>query len=202
MNKMKYTQLLLMLGSLTALTAQANLALNENLIENPGFETTTGWNGNVYQTTAKVHTGTYALYGGANAENTISQTVTLSDIDGFSMLDQANGNYTVEWGGWCASYISQDTSTLILEQLDSGGESLEITPVGGGYNWTEYAESTTLLPNTHSLRFSILTERNSGTNNDGYTDDVYMQVIPEPSSLALMLVAGCSTLYIRRHLRL
>ncbi len=199
---MKHTWHLFIIGTLTTLSAQASLTFNENLIENPGFETTSGWNGSVYQTTAKVHSGTYALYGGANAANTISQTLTLSDITGFSATDQANGNYTVEWGGWCASYISQDTSTLILEQLDSGGESLETTQIGGGYNWTEYAESTTLLPNTHSLRFSILTERNSGTNNDGYTDDVYMQVVPEPASLALIFLSGCGALCIRRGLRL
>ena len=77
---MKHTWHLFIIGTLTTLSAQASLTFNENLIENPGFETTSGWNGSVYQTTAKVHSGTYALYGGANAANTISQTLTLSDI--------------------------------------------------------------------------------------------------------------------------
>ena len=80
---MKHSWNILLIGLLAG-TVHADLQLNSNLLANAGFETGDGWDGTVYQTTEKVHEGDYALFGGATANNTIRQTIVLTDISGFS----------------------------------------------------------------------------------------------------------------------
>lgn len=210
---MKY---IILAGLITA-AAQADVQLNENLLENSGFETDTGWDGTLYRSVdrtyetvgftgdAAPYSGDYMFYGGDDSEYaSVSQTISLTGID---TAAQASGAYSVEWGGCLSSWDSSDYeyddtdfSSLTLEQLDSEGSVISSSTLGDedANTWQLMETTTALDADTASLRFTVSATRERGSDNNGYADDVFMAVVPEPSTLSLIALCGGAVFAIRK----
>lgn len=159
-------------------------------LTNPGAEsTTTGWtseSGTLGNRGANPppFSGSSYFFGGANAL-TIARN--RSDLTGSTGLTPAQAWDGVTWAKmrwYQASFGDQDPCMMALRQ-QSGSTILGITysPLefvpGGGTaagNWHRLASPATVVSGTRTLDIVYWNVRDTGTNNDGYVDDISLVV--------------------------
>lgn len=127
------------------------------------------------------HSGSYFFYGGQTALAGAYEEV-LPPVPGLSLL-AANGLANAHVGGWFASAIpwepgNPDAARLEMQLLDAGGAVLGTLSTGPQLGsstapYWEFVQVEGPVPaGTATGRVRMIIERGSGTNNDGYLDDV------------------------------
>ncbi len=198
--KLKYTKLATLAAALITFGAVAGGA-NGALILNPGNDLAlvggeiSGWN----QVTGSNWTqrgaspipedGPSYFFAGAGALAELSQTV---DVSIFSAgIDSSIQQFT--FSGYVRSFdqASPDTSRIILEYQNTIGEVIESFDSGEIANrtaWQLVTDQRIAPAGTRNIEVRLISNRNSGTNNDGYFDSLSLttSAIPEPSSTLLL----------------
>ena len=154
----------------------------DNLITNPGAENSTssnlnGWeNGGTAFTfrlsTSGSHSGNKYFYGGdSNAESYAYQDI---DVSSYSS-DIDAGNVTATYSGGIRDYNGSDEGILELYFYDASMGELGYHHSGwrSHVDWKRYViEDKSLPTGTRTVRVRMRAKRYSGSNNDGYFDDL------------------------------
>ena len=154
----------------------------DNLITNPGAENSTsldlnGWENDGTAFTARwspsgSHSGNKYFYGGDNnAESYAYQDI---DVSSYSSEIDA-GNMTATYSGGIRNYNGSDEGILELYFYDASMNELTYHHSGwhSHVDWKRYAIEDKLLPTgTRTVRVRMRAKRYSGSNNDGYFDDL------------------------------
>jgi len=160
-------------------------------LTNPGAEIgdLTGWASDVGTPTIRTatpspHTGTYYFGGGsADAETKMSQEVDL-ETDGVPTADIDSGSLSFQVNWYQSSYAKEDDVAVILSFKDAA--KAEISEVTSDLWATEDAvwtdrESRQAIPTlTRYIDVIIQFDRDSGTANNGYVDDITCKTITTP----------------------
>jgi len=200
----------ILIALLTLLTTSSSFAVN--LLVNPGAEDSlNGWtrtSGNpatiLYGTSGGFPTlsnpgptdrGLSFFDGGNTASASIYQSVDLS------FLDWSEETYSYTASGWFGGYdIQEDNAQMYLNFFDSDDQLLGGFTVGP-ISATDRSNSTGLLFSSviEAVPFDssyvdvgLLFSRASGTHNDGYADNLSLEIsaVPEPSVTALFIGFG------------
>jgi len=180
----------------TAGTGAGTLSFANTPWDNPTF-TFTG-SGDTRSTTAS--TGYAGASGGRNVFLTNNGAAFLQ-ISGINTTGFVESSFVLSFGAYKNTNAS-DLSELSVEYSSDGvnfsGLSVPTQPVGPGTaNWRLITIEPAFMPSTSdlSLRFT-----NTGTGPQFRIDDIslYATAVPEPSSMALLSVAGVGSLAARR----
>ncbi len=156
----------------------------QNLLVNPGAETanTNGWvdPDSAWSADAPIspHSGDYFFWPGRRA---IPYTEIYQDVDVSSYLSIIDaGNAWFRLSGWLANWdqYPHDRSTLAIEALSAGGKQLlYLSRQHRGPSWTLYQIEAKIPAGTRTLRVHLIATRFVGVDNDGYFDDLSLEVI-------------------------
>jgi hypothetical protein len=128
-----------------------------------------------------------------------------ADLGGISSSDLAQGQLGYALSGWLGGWLAQtDSATFTVQFLDVQSSVLGNAVLGP--STPDYRNNVTGLflytangsvpLNTTSIRFVLEMSRNSGSDNDGYVDNLSFALnpvaVPEPASGALLLVGIAS----------
>ncbi|NLF31368.1 MAG: PEP-CTERM sorting domain-containing protein [Planctomycetes bacterium] len=191
---------LFVLAALAA-AAPADMLLNTNLLANSDFESgLDGWTTDG----ATLRAGNPVPHGGAaylaGSVNGLATTATYQVID-LAAGGLADDSLTALFGGWQSGWETQRDSGLIaLAALDADGAILAAADTGWFYSnhtWTLRQNELPLPAGTVALRYTFTAQRYEGYNNDGYLDDAFVSIVPEPATLAL-LALGAAAIVRRR----
>lgn len=156
----------------------------QNLIINPSAEsnpTSNGWtqvSGNWQQRSVSPlpHHGSRYFFAGSNASAEIYQDIDVSSY--IANID--SGNQEFVFSGYTSSWPNQgvDDSRLIVEYRDIGGTILDSYDSGWSQSttWIQHTDTRIAPISTRIIRVRILAKRDSGNNNDGYTDNLSLTV--------------------------
>ena len=94
----------------------------------------------------------------------------------FSAVD--SGFVRVHFGGYLRNFSGSDRPKFILNFLDFTGTPIDSTDEFSTTNnsWTLFNESALVPPGTRSIQYVVRGRRNSGSDNDSYFDDLFLQV--------------------------
>ncbi len=186
----------LCLGLLAALAvpASADIVFNTNLLTNAGFEDgLNGWTTDgaaVRQTNPPPHGGQYYLIGSFDGF-ALTTTFQLIEFD-----EPLADDLTATFGGWQAGWQTQRDSGLIeLAALDAAGDVLASDDLGWFYSnhtWVFRDGELPLPAGTTALRYTFTAQRYDGYNNDGYLDDAFVSIVPEPVTFTLLALGGAA----------
>lgn len=184
----------------------ANLLINpgneEALVagEIPGWTEVVGTNWTQRSLDPVAFEGGHYFFAGAGPSATLRQSVDVSSFG--TSIDAGLG--AIAFSGQVRSWPQSpaDTSNFELSFLDGSGAVLAATTLGPYSNttqWTLIAANLIAPALTRTVQVDLISIRFAGTNNDGYFDDLTLQVsaVPEPSSAAL-LAAGLALILWRR----
>ena len=179
--------------------------LSQNLLANPGGEDgINGWtveqgivesltDGECAGTTP--HSGTYYFgVGGLCDESAYGLAVQEIDVsDSADVIDA--GEAAMLYGGFLSDWSGSDLPEMRLAFLDEGGNWLDMTDMLSTLNttWTELSGLATLPSGTRTVRCELHGTRNTGTDNDSYFDDIFLQWFgedcPEINEVATLALA-------------
>lgn len=163
-------------------TFSANLLLNpgaENLLQN--------WNpleGITEVLTAQECNGIapysgdyYFAVGGLCEESSFARCVQNVNVVAFADSIDA-GATQAKFGGWLANFSGSDRPALYLRFLDGNGLRLDSTATfsSTNSNWTLVNELTVIPAQTRQIQMMLSGTRISGTDNDSYFDDLFLQL--------------------------
>ncbi len=154
----------------------------DNLITDPGAENSTssdlnGWENDDTAFTVRwspsgSHSGNKYFYGGdSNADSHAYQNI---DVSSYASEIDA-GNVTATYSGGIRDYDGSDKGILELYFYDASMNDLGYHHSGwhSHVDWKRYAiEDKSLPAGTRTVRVRMKAERHSGSNNDGYFDDL------------------------------
>lgn len=155
----------------------------QNLLTNGDAESgdTQGWvdPDDAWSASAEItpHNGAYFFW---PARLDIPYTELYQDVDMTSNISAIDaGNAYFDLSGWLANWdqYPHDRATLALEALTASGEQLlyvsrdHRSPV-----WTKYQLEGQIPPATRKLRVHLIATRFVGSDNDGYFDDLSLNV--------------------------
>jgi hypothetical protein len=186
------------------LAAATAPVLAQNLIANPsnelplvadniqGWTEVTGTNWTQRQADPVAQDGNYYFFAGAGSSALLRQAVDVS------FLAQAidTGSIKLQFTGWVQSWhqIPADTSSINISILDASSNKLDSISTGENTNigtWKQLILDFVPLPGARVIQIDLVSVRNSGTNNDGYFDNLSLVASPVPESSSITLsVAG------------
>jgi len=148
----------------------------DNLITNPGAEDgLNNWENDGTKFTAHSkgpHSGSKRFYGGGNN----AESYAYQDIDVSSYASEIDaGNVTATYSGGIRDYNGSDEGILELYFYDASMSELAYHHSGwhSHVDWKRYAiEDKSLPTGTRTVRVKMRAKRYSGSNNDGYFDDL------------------------------
>jgi hypothetical protein len=139
--------------------------------------------GGGYPTSGPPNKGAAFFSGGTAATATLTQTVNLAGLA--ATVDAGNLDYNLS--GWLGGYLTQtDNAKVVITFKNSGGTSLgtgqigPVTPADRG-NVTGLLQRTTtgtVPAGTRTVSVVVTATRDSGTNNDGYSDNLSLIFTP------------------------
>lgn len=127
--------------------------------------------------------GTSYFFAGANSFAEMYQDIDLSSNS--TTIDLGNQFYTFSCFLRSFNQNPADASKAIVTFRDNTGNILDTYDTGFSTNqvqWVSYSDSRLAPVGTRSVRITLISDRNSGTNNDGYIDTV---VFEEGNTLSL-----------------
>lgn len=174
-------------GTLTAATVAdftSKLTTITHTLTNGGAETgdTTGWTNitgglNTRSASPSAFEGTYYFFGGANAITRAYQDIDLETDVGTQAIDTGECLFDVDWHE--TDFANADWIGMSVEFLDSGDSLIDIGSTVGMRNnfsptqaWTPQRFISKIPANARTARLTIEINRDSGSNNDGYIDDI------------------------------
>lgn len=189
---------------LITLTAALHVAasasiLNVNLLVNPGFENNlTGWvtdHGTIRTGNPAPHGGAQYLSGATDGSATsyTRQTIDLIGL-GFDAGLLDSGTLDVHFGGYQSGWETQRDSGKIEVIFSDGGTELGRSDTGWFYSnhtWVLRDLTVDLPTGTRVITYGFYTQRYEGYNTDGYLDDAFAMIVPEPASLACLAFGAC-----------
>jgi hypothetical protein len=190
----------------TSTSAVANLIVNpgneDPLVggEIPGWTEVIGSNWTQRSSNPAPFEGSNYFFAGVSALGELSQSI---DVSAYSAgIDSGLQNFSFE--GYVRSFNQSptDTTQIIVEFLDISSAVLDSFDSGQFSNtssWDLVADSRFAPALTRSINIRLISDRNSGSNNDGYFDALSLttNTVPLPPSIALLAV-GLMALGIRR----
>lgn len=201
----------MLLGSLAAgiaATAPAQI-VTSNLLTNPGAEAgnLSGWSvlsGNPMTDAGTFNPGINPFAGGfdfvggiANPLGQLWQTIDLIGSGQVTALQLDSGTTTADVSFW-EQGLNQgspsDNAAVKLTFLDTVGSPISTftSPTVDSHNltWSNYAQSFLVPVGTRYITYTMLFQRNVGSDNDSYFDDNLLTLtiaVPEPGTYALLL---------------
>lgn len=154
-------------------------------ITNPGAEsTTTGWTNEVGSLGNRAsnpapHSGASYFFGGANAQTIARQRFSIETVTGLSTaaIDAATMWARVNW--WQTDFGGSDTDTasMGLRYLDGTPTQISLTYSGivneaPDQTWIKRGTAVSTPSGARNIDLVYRSDRNNGTNNDGYIDDI------------------------------
>ncbi|MGB3607759.1 T9SS type A sorting domain-containing protein [Psychroserpens sp.] len=119
--------------------------------------------------------GINLFFAGANSTAELFQDV---DVSAFaSLIDTGLQSFYFSCHLRSFNQIPADESRALVEYKDNSGEVLSTYDTGSSNNITEWVEfnDLRLAPlGTRTIRITLFSNRNSGSNNDGWTDNVLL----------------------------
>ncbi len=105
----------------------------------------------------------------------VSQRIDLSEYADRFVGEEA----AVEFGGHVRNYNGQDHPEIFLRFIDGGGEIIEETDRVGSLEsmWTQVQHRVFVPAETRAVELVLRGRRNSGTDNDSYFDDVFLNIV-------------------------
>ena len=161
-----------------------------NMLTNPGAEDgTAGWTARegVVESITDGECGGVAPYAGMHcfalgvcAEapmSTASQRIDLSTVTGLTADEIDAGEVTLVFGGYLRDFGGEDEVRLYLIALNADGDeqSRSETLTNRTTDWTRVSSTLTLPAGTRSVDLVLQGERNAGTDNDAYLDDLFVR---------------------------
>jgi len=159
----------------------------QNLITNPSCEldpTSNGWtqvSGNWVRGQESVKSGatnpqaasdgSYHFFAGA-ATNTVEL---YQDVDVSSnATDIDAGVYKFTFSSWMRDWSGNDEAQVIVEYRNASSTVLATYSTGfcSETSWTQFTDIRTAPTNTRTIRIRLQSKLNSGTDNDGYIDNL------------------------------
>ena len=202
---MKRSILLLSFFAFSAIPASSEM-INVNLLDNPGFEAgLTSWvtdHGAIRNALPLAHSGDNYLMG-ANDGSPTSYTYQEIDLiaEGFDSTQIDSGLLEVHYGGYQAGFDDQSDRGKIEILFNDGVSSLgfsDLPWVSGTWRTWHLREDTVGIPmGTRSITYGFHAERFDQFNTDGYLDDAFLQIVPEPATLSLLAI-GTLSMFQRR----
>jgi len=122
----------------------------------------------------KAASGANFFWSGKSLQGELTQ-----DVDIKTLLDTLGPGATIRLAGSLASYKADaDTSRMVLELYDAGGSLLKSADSGAqNYDTWTRVELTSDVPSGATIaRVRLLTRRVSGTDNNGYFDDLSLTI--------------------------
>lgn len=163
----------------------------DNLLTNPSAETgdVTGWTNvvgtwsaqdeNLNPATVPVpFDGTWFFFAGTSASAELRQDV---DVSAYAnRIDEAQYNGFAEGYTSSDTATPQDTSRIVVEYRDAGGNVLDSWDTGNVSSskaWVQRTDTRAVPVGTRTVRYRLISTRNFGTNNDGYYDALVFKMI-------------------------
>ncbi len=120
--------------------------------------------------------GTAYFFAGANSYAEIYQDI---DVSGNSaVIDLGTQFYSFSCYLRSFNQAPADASKAIVTYRDNSGSVLHTYDTGFGTNqaqWDSYSDARLAPVGTRTVRITLISDRNSGTNNDGYIDNVVFE---------------------------
>jgi len=161
----------------------AGTAVWGNLITNPDAETadTGGWTDpdDAWSARAELtpHGGDYHFW---PYRKDLPQTTMYQDVDVSPYADIIDsGNAYLHLSGWLANWdqYPRDQSTLAIQAMSADGHQLlYLSRSHRDPKWTRYVIQARVPSATRTLRVLLVATRYVGTDNDGYFDDLSLEV--------------------------
>jgi hypothetical protein len=127
------------------------------------------------------HAGSNYVFGAATALFTVYQSIDLL-ASGSSAGQIDGGNLCVSFGGFQSGYQTQgDNGVISVRFLNQNTEQIGISalPSFKSNNTWEKQAGTALIPvGTRFIVFHFLGTRTTGSHNDAYLDDAFLEVVP------------------------
>ncbi len=198
---------LVVLGTVTTSTsAVANLIINSGnedpLVggEIPGWTEVIGNNWTQRSSNPAPFEGNNYFFAGVGALGELAQSI---DVSAYSAgIDSGLQNFSFE--GYVRSFNQNpvDTTQIIVEFLDISSVALDSFDSGQMSNtssWDLVSDSRFAPVLTRSINIRLISDRNDGSNNDGYFDALSLttSTVPIPASIALIAL-GLIPLGMRR----
>lgn len=167
-------------------------------ITNPGGESgnLSGWSADggfplpgIRTSSPAPHSGGNYFYGGAVAQVRMKQTLNLIS-EGWTAAEIDDGSMKINAEWYQASYASDDKVGLNINYYDSGMTSLgatTVTPVTTAPSQTWLSKSLVgdVPVNTRYVEVVFVFVRSSGTNSDGYVDDIGVETYTTSNLLTM-----------------
>jgi hypothetical protein len=105
--------------------------------------------------------------------------------EGYQEIDLANyaaaietGMATVKFGGYLSDYNGSDKPEFKLNFMDTANALISSTPTYSykSGTWTYLNQTANIPNNTAKIRFVLMGTRESGSDNDSYFDDMFLQI--------------------------
>ena len=166
--------------------------VGQNLITNPGAEldpTTNGWtqaSGSwVSGSEVAAQDGSFHFFSGASAGTVeLYQDV---DVSVYATAIDA-GTQDFYFSGYIRSFSGSDEGQIIVEYRDAATTVLSTYDTGlePSTTWTQFVDTRTAPVNTRTIRIRLLSKRNAGSDNDGYMDDLLLNIGSAPLPIELV----------------
>jgi len=210
-------------GSEYTLTATDSIETSSNLMNNPGCEdaivgpnaipqwtVVTGGDWKARTANPDPQEGAQYFFAGVSALAELRQDVSVSVFA--TSIDNGNGAFTFE--GFTRSFGQSpiDTSQIIVEYRDAPNttvlDSFDSGAAGQSAIWLQVLDSARVAPvGTRTIRIRLLADRNTGSNNDGYFDDLSLLSVSTTSTTVFeargtkmdSVLRNMPSLYTRNH---
>ncbi len=188
---------------LTALAAAFLPALASaspvNLIQNPSAELPTTGPGLPFWTEVQgtdwgqrqhdpePKDGDYYFFAGVNSG--IAELTQLIDVSGYAASIDA-GTQTFSFTGYVRSYDepNADSSLIVIDYQNGSGvviDEFASAPIISTSAWEPVDDTRTAPVGTRKINVRLISQKNAGSTNDGYYDDLSLTTVPEPATAVL-----------------
>lgn len=132
--------------------------------------------------------GKATTYGGKGSGNELDNDLYLQEAGGFTI--DLNARNTVKF--------EYDTATGNLKTWLISANNTEVLRYDGPVDYNGASGATIPLDQLNWLAVTFNTTEQDGSTNPAYVDTLSVEVIPEPATLGLFVVAGAGALTLRR----